>query len=1078
MSKSNDILESKILFTKHHTLTIILTVFLISILIVPHGVAITVVNPVDSLKSLGIDVHYINNIPSGYITTKRLIENKYLNILNVNNYSTIEISGANGTISEPGSPSLPYKAYLLKLPGYIPKSKIIIGVSDLAFHIASITKDVMPVPQPLFYLINSSAKELVIKKNPKIYSLDKYFPGKVLDYYTGYGNQETIVVIRFYPVQYNPVHKQLIVIDKASVVLAYPKISSKTPASSSSYVILTTNDLIDSVSKLALFYNSTLGIATEVVSVEWINKTFPPAENITMYPGFYSPIYISDYDYVYQMLNTSYNYELALKIISYLRNETLHPYLGGILIVGDAASVPPSFYYQWMDLYPYYPWNSWIPTDFFYSSPDYDLVPNYVVGRIPFSDPTLVNMTIDKIISWYNATLSNSSWTRNMVLAGGYPFGYFFMLGEAVLSNITMSGYTSMFNTTLQMRTSFNYNNVTVKETLSNGGAIWYTLICHGSGNMLLDLLISESGYKYSKYEVLATSDDLLTLPQNSRIPVITSVACMNAAWDEAILPSFWFTPPSFGEAVLMSSGGGIAYIGSSRIAAEILWPPKLINGLLSINYKGAAWMHTMLINAYNSFMGATPKIPLGQVHALGSILYLATAGIGTIQLATIFETALLGDPMLMLPVFSEPFTTSVISGVEPSEYSVLLPASVIYYGCTGNFSFYKISQIGKLSVLALGDKGEAIFTRVYFYPLSGYLRGYNTTCTKEFSIEDGVGRVSIEFNKLSSGLILAKINVGGIEARFYLSAAGVVCKPMTVENLGAVSIEGHGLDLILSPYLNAMNLYVAGRYIATIYPTEYGYVEWQLSLPYLSPGSHPIIISPLNPVTGTEILMQYLSTYINTTFTKKLEVIVSLGSFYEPNQTANAYILTLLDGLPVNVTILNITLVTPSGLTDLEYKCVDTGKYLITFTSPSDPGIYTLVINAVYEAPFIIAEGSTTKTLTVTQRFLEISEKINTLTNFISEYFTNVLNTIASMEESISKSIESGVNSLSSQISSLSSNINNLENELLQKLSDLSTQINKQHKTLGTYIVATIAITILTLISSILTPLITRKTK
>jgi len=1084
MSKLSNILKSKVSSTKYCGLTVILALFIISILVTPHGVTIVTASSVSPLvlESLSVDVQYVNNIPNGYNVIKKLVGYTYFNILNANNYSIIEVSGANGTISEPGYPSLPYKAYILKLPGHIPKNKIIVGVADLTFQVTSVTRDIMPVPQPLFYLINSSAKELVIKKDPEIYSLNKYFPGKVLDYYIGYGNQETVVIIKFYQVQYNPVRKQLIVIDKANLVVAYPETSFKAETSSSQYIILTIEDLVESVSKLALFYNSTLGIPTEVVSVEWINSTFPPAENITIYPGFYSPFYISEYDYVYPMLNESYNYELALKIISYLRNETLHPNLSGILIVGDAASVPPSFYYQWIDLYPWLPWNSWIPTDFFYSSPDYDLVPNYIVGRMPFSDPALVNMSIDKIIGWYNATLNNPSWTRNMVLAGGYPFGLFYMLGEAILSNITMSGYTSMFNTTLQMRTNLNYNNETVRETLSRGGVIWYTIICHGSGNTLQDRLISENEKNYG-FEVLATTEDLLKLPPNSRIPVVTSVACMNAAWDEAILPSYWFAPPSFGEAVLMSSGGGIAYIGSSRIAAEILLPPKLINGLLFINYKGAAWIHTMLINAYNSFMGFTSKVPLGQVHTTGILYYLATAGgmgpaggfmkdgSGTIQLATVFETALLGDPMLMLPVFSEPFTASVIKGIEPSEYSALLPANIIYYGSTGNFSFYKITQTAKLKVLALGDKGTAILVRTYFYPYGGYLCGYEVIGTKEFSIEDGVGAIPVDFDKLCSGLILVKINVGGIEARFYLSAAGVVCKPTYIENLGKVSIEGYGLDIILSPYSNVLVLYVAGRYVTTLYPSEYGYVSWNISLPCLSAGSHSVMIAPLNPLSETEELIRYLSTSIDVMHVKELEIILSLGSFYEPNETANAYILTLIDGSPVNATSLNITLVTPSGLKNLEYKCIDIGKYLVTFTAPSDPGTYTLVVYATYDVPFITAKGLVTKTLTVTQRFLEINERIDALTSLVSEYFTNVLNAITNVKESISKSIESGVNNLSSQISSLSS-------ELSQKLSDFSTQIDEQYKTLSTYLIAAIAITILTLVSSIFTSFAARKAK
>ena len=168
-------------------------------------------------------------------------------------------------------------------------------------------------------------------------------------------------------------------------------------------VILTTSSLKNMALTLGEFYNETIGITTHVLTTEQIFQEYRDklAENITEYSGFYSPL---QEDEVYETLKKNYNWTLALAIIAYLRNQSD---IGHLLIIGGANEIPPSFYYQSEMLRS---WESWIPTDYFYSSPDYDLYPNIYVGRIPFNSASLVQAVIDKIIRWYNATSIRPNW--------------------------------------------------------------------------------------------------------------------------------------------------------------------------------------------------------------------------------------------------------------------------------------------------------------------------------------------------------------------------------------------------------------------------------------------------------------------------------------------------------------------------------------------------------------------------------------------------------------------------------------------------------------------------------------------
>ena len=71
----------------------------------------------------------------------------------------------------------------------------------------------------------------------------------------------------------------------------------------------------------------------------------------------------------------------------------------------------------------------------------------------------------------------------------------------------------------------------------------------------------------YMEPDPFIYADNLLSLPQNSNVPVIVSVACMSGAFDTNLISTYDLKKgtKSLGEAFLLSEGAGIAYIGTSR---------------------------------------------------------------------------------------------------------------------------------------------------------------------------------------------------------------------------------------------------------------------------------------------------------------------------------------------------------------------------------------------------------------------------------------------------------------------------------------------------------------------------------
>ena len=955
---------------------------------------------INILQATGVDGPFFNGED---VTATYSFQLEGLSKGSSGNYLTVNFDGFDGRISVPGCPALPYKVHVIEVLGDAVIDEIGVNPSPISYTVEQLSRKVLPAPNPMFYGCIENQK-LVYEESSDIYTADKYFPGSLLAYYVGHGSGgKTLITMQLYPLQYNPVTSKLMIFNSIKVSVKYHVEEYQQP--SEKMVIITTSELNGSVLPLAEFYNTIIGLSTEIKTTNWIYSTYPLAKNITEYSGFYAPVQL---DPSYYMLVNNYNWTLALRIVSYLKDTNpTH-----VLLVGGADIVPPSFYYQSPFISGYRPWWGWVPTDYFYASTDYDLIPERSVGRIPFNDKATVQKVVNKILLWYDATWpSRPDWMRNLAMSGGYPFSASFMMGESALSNVTREGHTRMFNTTLLMRTDGNYNAIALQNLLRNGGIGWLFMLCHGSGTELADMLITDGSMEY---EILASAKGLLTYPTNHNLPVVTSVACMNGAWDENLL-SPEFTPPSFGECVLMSNASGIAYIGSARPAYEIGIYFPFDEGLLNAEFYGAALMHTLFIKAYNNLMGLQANVSLGEVFAKGLEDYVSTmvplfesSGDKSLMdtvYSNIFMLNLMGDPGLKLPVYDGPFLNEQVTDVDAIDPDFMIDSEYLSQGwgaTKGTIPFYKPLKNATMEISGVGEKVSVRIVQTYFSAM--WLYGYKTVAVTEEPFEFGKANVTVTTNQTISGLLLFKVKVKGVEARFYMTSGGLTVEPTKATPSSTINVKGIGLNIVPA---YSVSLTIGGWLVAHLNIPLNGSAEWSFAAPFFDPGIYPIGISfmtymppyqmPLPPPAPPELveLFQKNVTILPLPEKPGLEIRITSGTQYEPGDTVTIRIATTLNGKLTDAN-LSVNLIKPTAVVRLTPQRIAEGEYQVELLAPSTPATYFVSVKAeiYYTFAAFRATAYDIHAFTVTVSFEELKDLIQTANTELIQLYLDQLNT------------------------------------------------------------------------------------
>ncbi len=396
-------------------------------------------------------------------------------------------------------------------------------------------------------------------------------------------------------------------------------------------VIITTNKYYENASEYASLHPD---YNIEIVTTEWIYKNYEEAEPPPL-PGF-----ADEYHPSKDKLMDKYNFSLALRIIRYLRS-LKDAGIRFVILFGNVIDVPPSYYYWDDGFYSEYrdAYQSWIPTDFFYASPDYDYFPEFAVGRIPFLGQRDIEQYIQKLDRWLHEYSTNNTWKWRISLVGGMPFGMLYFSGEATILEILNSGYLGNLTVEKFFETNARYTQENVRQLYRGGGSIFVLEFSHGTETAF---------YKLSKFEYrwirLVDTGYLSSLPNASQLPIVVAPACSSGAFDYGIFGGK--LKHSLGQAMIFSEAGGIAYVGMSRIAFGAL-AFYFDEGVLRVPIM--LYAQGILKNFFKAYHDGA--LTLGETYKVGLEYFVMENYMDYwINIRTLLETTLLGDPLLPLP--------------------------------------------------------------------------------------------------------------------------------------------------------------------------------------------------------------------------------------------------------------------------------------------------------------------------------------------------------------------------------------------------------------------------------------------
>ncbi len=570
-----------------------------------------------------------------------------------NGYDLFKIDDAvsTGASGEPTS-------YIKSISINLPVNAIVTGVKVIGGEYVEIKNliNLAPRLKPIIWYPeynNNEANRMV--ENEMIYGRDELFPGNIVKYISGDDGKYQKVYVQFYPIQYNPKRQRAILLINAQIKIDYTisqrdvgfSQSLKTTSTQAENIILTVPEFKEEAAKLKAMHETLENTKTEVVLTDKIAKDYKPAPAPKQ--AGYATIKSTP-------IRGSYKYELAKKIVSYLRDKQAHPNLKSITILGDANIVPPSYYFyaEGNKMQPNDKYNPWIVSDLFYMSPDYDMVLNYQLGRLPAANTAEAKLMINKIKSWKKN--QNTASYGHTELLGGAPFGQKFLMGEIITLDVVNRGYLKVAKIGKNFLSEDRYSKANVLPHFSDENVDIIFHIDHGMGNMMGVGGMSMIG-----------SNDIMELPAKKKFPIIISIACMNGGYDNELIDGASFQEDCFAEAVMRSKAGGICYWGGVRTNAggpELMFDAK---GELLVGDE--TYMAKLLQYLFRAW--ADGETSMGGIHNKAFEYYMKEFDkTDKMEYAAIYEFVFFGDPVLsIMPQKSKEFkNTKIIAQTKPHE--------------------------------------------------------------------------------------------------------------------------------------------------------------------------------------------------------------------------------------------------------------------------------------------------------------------------------------------------------------------------------------------------------------------------
>jgi len=479
------------------------------------------------------------------------------------------------------------------------------------------------------------SREEPVREWVSIHEYSQVFPTVNVKHAITMDEQKKQLVLHIHPIYLYQGHVYLITELQLELGLQSSDDEDRPDEKDNSSIILTPKELYEEALALAKMQKED-GFETSVITLADV-QSYPVAEDPSINDGF------SDVSKELRSSIQHYDTVLAGRIRSMLREKLQKDEVDYLTILGDASYIPPSYYEFSFDMLDDV--DQWVPTDIYYSSPFYTdtLTFEVTVGRLPVQSKKEAQFQIDKMKRYREVLAKPELWNNAIALFGGDPFrGDYF--GELHQCSLINKDAFNGFSIDKKFQTSDLFTKEEFLSTLQEEPLTFVWNMGHGSGTafMLEDDAVNGT--------------DLLNLPQKNQLPVIVSEACGNGAWDTRFTtPSGKTHTSSFSEAVLASSGAGIAYVGGARVnyAGYRIKEDQYIQDISNVGFMDAIVEYFFLASQEypDGSLGdwATKALEKYYILDIQTSYYLLPP-----HIKTLFGFTLLGDPTLRIPLPEE----------------------------------------------------------------------------------------------------------------------------------------------------------------------------------------------------------------------------------------------------------------------------------------------------------------------------------------------------------------------------------------------------------------------------------------
>jgi Peptidase family C25 len=478
-------------------------------------------------------------------------------------------------------------------------------------------------------------------------SLGRYFPGKLVQSYQHGG----ALYVSLFPLQVDLLTGKILKMTSANIEVLvtsegrFSAIGVRTarvgpPATEASLIVVPSQ--LGKAAELLKSYHEQLGVKTQVVTVEEIDKLQTPIAEEDLPNGYKQKEYRDDYVKPYQAVKkTGYHYELARKISQYLQSRMGEgSSLKYVTLLGNSDLVPPSYYFSYSSTIG----KNFTPTDACYGAIKKCGEPKVAVGRLPFTQESEVKSYIDKVEVW-RSFAANSSQELSLLGGKAFPRSNIYV-GELGTLNAIQNNKLDWRGVKKKFKTQKNYSKAIMMDIVRGQAETPFSYhLDHGGGNRWF--AETES---ISTKEVEEVSSDKPITPT-----LMVSISCTNAAFDESLTKESVLGEDSdgltsVGTQLVRSRTGTVAYLGSARPAMGM--PIYQIDEFGNLELTGSNYGLQILEGFFQKY-GFARRGRLGDfsLKALQAFVFENGNDMKIDDNAwSYFITELLGDPVIPLP--------------------------------------------------------------------------------------------------------------------------------------------------------------------------------------------------------------------------------------------------------------------------------------------------------------------------------------------------------------------------------------------------------------------------------------------